>query len=125
MATKSKEVSLDMRTHIVNLNKSGKSYREIQKMVKLPFTTIGYIVRKYKNTGRVENERRPGSPSKLTSRNKRSIVKAAIRKPQISAQKIADGLLASSNIRVTAQTIRNVLHSAGLKGRTPRKKPMK
>ncbi|KAF8794983.1 Protein lev-9 like protein [Argiope bruennichi] len=41
MVTKSKEVSLDTRTHIVNLNKSGNSYREIQKMVKFSFTTIG------------------------------------------------------------------------------------
>ncbi|GFT24054.1 transposable element Tcb1 transposase [Trichonephila clavipes] len=31
--------------------------------------------------------------------------------------------LSSCNVSVSAQTVRNVLHSAGLKARTPRKKP--
>ncbi|GFY30648.1 transposable element Tcb2 transposase [Trichonephila clavipes] len=40
-----------------------------------------------------------------------------------SAQNIANELLSSCNVSVSAQTVRNVLHSAGLKARTPRKKP--
>ncbi|GFV94629.1 hypothetical protein TNCV_3826961 [Trichonephila clavipes] len=40
-----------------------------------------------------------------------------------SAQNIANELLSSCNVLVSAQTIRNVLHSAGLNARTPRKKP--
>ncbi|GFT17183.1 transposable element Tcb1 transposase [Trichonephila clavipes] len=40
-----------------------------------------------------------------------------------SAQNITHELLSSCKISVSAQTVRNVLHSAGLKARTPRKKP--
>ncbi|GFV81342.1 hypothetical protein TNCV_4773681 [Trichonephila clavipes] len=40
-----------------------------------------------------------------------------------SAQNIANELESSCNVSVSAQTVRNVLHSAGLKARTPRKKP--
>ncbi|GFW91858.1 uncharacterized protein TNCV_4080181 [Trichonephila clavipes] len=76
-----------MRKHIAELQKEGKSFREIGKILKLSFTTVGYIVKKYLETGRVENKPRPGGPSKLTSRAKRMIV------------------------------------SAGLKARTPKKKP--
>ncbi|GFV74306.1 transposable element Tcb2 transposase [Trichonephila clavipes] len=40
-----------------------------------------------------------------------------------SAQNIANELLSSYNVSVSAQIVRNVLHSAGLSARTPRKKP--
>ncbi|GFX09139.1 paired domain-containing protein [Trichonephila clavipes] len=82
-----------MRKHITELHKEGKSFREIGKVLKLSFTTVRYIVKKYLETGSVENKARPSGPSKLTSRAKRMI------------------------------TVRNVLRSAGLKSRTPRKKP--
>ncbi|GFT26560.1 transposable element Tc1 transposase [Trichonephila clavipes] len=66
---------------------------------------------------------RPGGSSKLTSRAKRMTVRSATNKPMTSAQNIANELLSSCNVSVSAQTVRNVLHSAGLKARTPRKKP--
>ncbi|GFV73841.1 hypothetical protein TNCV_926811, partial [Trichonephila clavipes] len=74
-------------------------------------------------TGSDENKPRPGGPSKLTSRAKRSIVRSATNKPMVSSQNIANELLSSCNVSVSAQTVRNVLHSAGLKARTPRKIP--
>ncbi|GFU22192.1 hypothetical protein TNCV_2540871, partial [Trichonephila clavipes] len=51
------------------------------------------------------------------------IAGSATNKPKSSAQNIANELLSSCNVSVSAQTVRNVLHSAGLKARTPRKKP--
>ncbi|GFW07906.1 hypothetical protein TNCV_3920391 [Trichonephila clavipes] len=53
------------------------------------------------------------------------IVRSATKKPMTSAQNIANELLSPSScsVSVSAQTVRNVLHSAGLKARTPRKKP--
>ncbi|GFX17011.1 paired domain-containing protein [Trichonephila clavipes] len=86
MVPKTKEISLDNRKHITELHKEGKSFREIGKMLKLSFTTVGYIVKKYSETGSFENKPRPGGP-------------------------------------MSAQTVSNVLHGAGLKARTPRKKP--
>ncbi|GFY13447.1 transposable element Tc1 transposase [Trichonephila clavipes] len=51
------------------------------------------------------------------------ILRSAASKPMTSAQNIANELLSSCNVSVSSQTVRNVLHSAGLKARTPRKKP--
>ncbi|GFU94402.1 transposable element Tcb2 transposase [Trichonephila clavipes] len=82
-----------------------------------------YIVKKYLKTGSAENKPRPGDPSKLTSRAKRMIVRSATNKPMTSTQNIANELLSSCNVSVSAQTVRKVLYSAGLKARTPRKKP--
>ncbi|GFY05329.1 paired domain-containing protein [Trichonephila clavipes] len=93
MAPKTKEISLDMRKHITELHKEEKSSREIGKILKLSFTTVGYIIKKYLETSSVENKPRPGSPSKLTSRAKRMIVRSATNKPMTSAQNIANELL--------------------------------
>ncbi|GFU86301.1 paired domain-containing protein [Trichonephila clavipes] len=123
MAPKTKEIFLDMRKPITELHKVGKSFREIGKVLKLSFTTVGYIVKKYLETGSVENKPKFGGPSKLTSRAKRMIVRSATNKPMASAQNIANELLSSCNVSVSAQTVRNVLYRAGLKARTPRKKP--
>ncbi|GFT50070.1 transposable element Tcb2 transposase [Trichonephila clavipes] len=123
MAPKTKEISLDKRKHIIELHKEGKSFREIGKILKLSFTIIGYIVKKYLETGSVENKPRPGGPSKLTSRAKRMIVRSATNKPMTSPQNIANELLSSCNVSLSAQTVRNLLHSTGLKARIPRKKP--
>ncbi|GFX65961.1 paired domain-containing protein [Trichonephila clavipes] len=73
MAPKTKEISLDMRKHITELCKEGKSFQKIGKIFKLSFTTVGYIIKKYLETGSVENKPRPGGPRKLTSRAKRMI----------------------------------------------------
>ncbi|GFX03397.1 transposable element Tcb2 transposase [Trichonephila clavipes] len=51
------------------------------------------------------------------------IVRSATNKPMPSAQNIVNELLSSCNVSVSAQTVRNGLHSTGLKARTPRKKP--
>ncbi|GFY05746.1 paired domain-containing protein [Trichonephila clavipes] len=123
MAPKTKEISLDTRKHITELHKKGKSFQEIGKILKLSFTTVSYIVKKYLETGSVEIKPRPGGPSKLTSRAKQMIVRSATNKQMASAQNIANELLPSYNVFLSAQTVRNVLHSAGLKARTPRKKP--
>ncbi|GFU84925.1 transposable element Tcb2 transposase [Trichonephila clavipes] len=119
MAPKTK----DERKHITELHKEEKSFREIGKILKLSFTTVVYIVKKYLETGSGENKPRPDGPSKLTSRAKRMIVRSATNKTMTSVQDIANELLSSCNVSVSAQTVRNVLHSAGLKARTPRKKP--
>ncbi|GFX95372.1 paired domain-containing protein [Trichonephila clavipes] len=98
MAPKTKEISLDMRKHITELQKEGKSFRETGKILKLLFTTVGYIVKKYLETGSVENKPKPGGPSKLISRAKRMIVRSETNKPMTSAQNIANELLSLSVI---------------------------
>ncbi|GFX67118.1 transposable element Tcb2 transposase [Trichonephila clavipes] len=110
-----------MRKHIKEVHKEGKSFREIGKILKLYH--LQPLVTSYLETGSVENKFRPGGPSKLTSRAKRLIVRSATNKPMTSVQNFTNELLSSCNVSVSAQTVRNVLHSTGLKVRIPRKKP--
>ncbi|GFW85746.1 transposable element Tcb2 transposase [Trichonephila clavipes] len=59
---------------MLEFHKEGKSFREMEKNLKLSFTTVGYIVKKYLETGSVENNPILGGSSKLTSGAKRLIV---------------------------------------------------
>ncbi|GFW39837.1 paired domain-containing protein [Trichonephila clavipes] len=93
MAPKTNEFSLDIRKHITELHKEGKYFREIGNILKLSFSFVSYIVKKYLETASVENQPRNGGPSKLTSRAKRMIVRSATNKPMTSARNIANELL--------------------------------
>ncbi|GFT46623.1 transposable element Tcb1 transposase [Trichonephila clavipes] len=96
--------------------------RKIEKIYKTVIYNHWLHRKKYLETGSVENKPRPGGPSKLTPRAKRMIVRSATNKPMTSAQNISNELL-SCNVSVSAQTVRNLVHSAGLKAKTPRYKP--
>ncbi|GFW18717.1 paired domain-containing protein [Trichonephila clavipes] len=123
MAPKTKEISLDMRkTYITELHKE-KIFPGNRKNFKTVIYNRWLYHKKYLEAGSVENKPKPGGSSKLTSRAKRMIVRSATNKPMTSAQNFTNELLSSCNVSVSAQTVRNVLHSAGLKARTPRKKP--
>lgn len=123
MASKKCEVPKSMRERIIAFREMGLSYRDIHDIVKINFSTVRYIIKKYEETGNTDNKRRSGRPSKLTSRARRSIVRNALNNPLSSAKKIAIDIASETRITVTPQTIRNVLHDVGLKGRRPRKKP--
>lgn len=82
-----------------------------------------YIVKKKKTTGSTENQPRTGRPKVLTVRQRRQVVKQALKNPSKSAQNLADDLASCSGKHVALQTIRNVLHNEGIRGRRPVKKP--
>ena len=124
MTRKKSEISISMRDRVIFLRKRGESYRKIGKELNLSFTTVQYIIKKYERTNSTENKPRTGRPRILTERERRNIVKEATKKPFISARSLANDLASTSGKSVDPQTIRNVLHSAQIYGRTARKKPL-
>lgn len=123
MANKKSEISISLRDRVIFLRKRGQSYRKIGLELKLNFTTVQYIVQKYERTGSTQNEPRTGRPKILTARERRTIIREATAKPFSSAQTLANHIASTSSKSVCAQTVRNVLHSAEIYGRTARKKP--
>ena len=112
-----------MREEIILLRNKGRSYRQIGADLKLNYSTVRYIIKKREETGSVENKARSGRPKKLSTRDRRQIVRSVQNKPFTSAQSLANDIASSSGKVVCAQTVRNVLHNVGLHGRTARKKP--
>ncbi|GFV93800.1 paired domain-containing protein [Trichonephila clavipes] len=108
MTHKPKEISLDMRKHITELHKEVTSLREIGKIMKLSFTTVGYIVKKYLETGSVESKPRPGGPSKLTSRAKVQSSETPASVTSVVGNGIPRPTCASKSFLVTHQNSRKI-----------------
>lgn len=119
MAPKSRKIPVSVRQEVLILHRAGNSNREIGNKVNLSFSTVRYIIER----GTTENKQRTGRPRALNERERRKVVKDALRKPTHSAQKLAHDLASCSGKTVTPQTIRNVLHNKGIRGRRPLKKP--
>uniref|UniRef100_T1HCL9 HTH_Tnp_Tc3_2 domain-containing protein n=1 Tax=Rhodnius prolixus TaxID=13249 RepID=T1HCL9_RHOPR len=77
----------------------------------------------YEERGTTENSKGNGRRKKLNGRMKSKIKHEALKIPMISAQALADMVQSTSGISVSERTIRNALHSDGLHGRVPKKKP--
>jgi transposase len=120
---KKKEISSGKRHEIIFLHQEGHSNRKISEKVNLPPSTVGYIVRKYRNEGLVEGNRdRPGRPKKTSERIDRIIVRKVKANRKETAGKIAAAMEEEFNVKVCPQTVRNRIRETGLKGRIARKK---
>ena len=82
-----------------------------------------HVIKKYEETATTENRSRSGRPNVLTVRERRHIIREVVKNPFVSAQNLSVDIATSSGTTITAQTIRNVLHSATIYGRAERKEP--
>lgn len=119
-----KEIDIVQRARVVALRECGKTYREIGEIVGLSHTTCRYIVKRHTDTGTITSRPRPGRPKKLAEREREAIVEEISNDPFKSAANIASHVEEIGGPSVSAQTIRNVLHSEGIYGRTARRKPL-
>ena len=79
MGRKGRELSLDIKKLVVELYENSHKVSEISKLLSVPFMTISNTVKKYRNTGSVENKKRSGRPKLVSDSNYRklkSLVKA-------------------------------------------------
>jgi transposase len=122
MGRKTKELSLVCKDRIVSLFKPGLTYRKIGTLVNLSFVTVQCVIKKFKTTNSIENNKRSGRPRVLSTRDSRNLVQQVARNPETSARKLAEDLATATGKHVSLQTTRNRLHDSGYKGRAARKK---
>lgn len=121
---KTRELSTDLRQNIINFHKKGKGYRIISKELDLPLSTVGNIIRKYKNSEHaVANLPRSGRPRKLTDGNARWISRKVQKNPFITRGEIQSDLK-EAGADVGKDTISRALNRTGLLSRSPRKVPL-
>jgi len=82
--------------------------------------TVGDIVRRFKNEGRVASIKQKGQPKKLTDREEAEIVRRVKKNPRLSAPESK----ADHGMTVSAQTVRCTIKKQGYNGRVARKKPL-
>jgi transposase len=121
---KTKEISAEKRASVICFHKEGFSVRQISKKTHLPPSTVGYIVKKFRDEGLVcQNRHRSGRPRCTSRREDRKIVREVKKKRRKTANKIAVELKEELSVSVSAQTVRNRIHEHGFYGRVLRKKP--
>jgi transposase len=116
-----RSISTEKRSSIISLLNEGYSHRQIQARTGVGKGSIGRISKEV--DGNKENHS-GGRPSKLSSRDKQSIIR------QITSGKLDNAVQATQFINSTIstpvcpQTVRNVLKEAGFRSATKKKVPM-
>ena len=73
MAPHGKELSGDIKRHIVALHEDGQSYKKIANTLKLSCSTVTKIIQHFKRAGSTRNRPQVGRPKKLSPRAERHI----------------------------------------------------
>lgn len=119
---RSKELSEDLPSRIVDLYKAGKGYKTISKSLAVHQSTVREIVYKWREFGTVASLPRSGRSPKMTT-SQRTILREVKKNPRVSAKDLQKSL-AQSNISVRTSTICKTLAKNGVHGKTPRRKPL-
>lgn len=122
-----KETSFDLRSLVINHqgDQNGrKTQVEIAILLKIPRSTVQYIIRKYNSTGLIVNKQGRGRKPKFSIREKRAIVKKVKVNPKLSISKIKAQVENETGKKADKKTIANVLKSEGFKSCRARKKPL-
>ncbi|GBM07244.1 hypothetical protein AVEN_25498-1 [Araneus ventricosus] len=122
MARSRKETTISIRKLIIFHDSSGKSVRNIAKLVNLSHSAVQYVIKRFKEENRIENKVRKGRPAKLTKRDQRFIIRKFVKNPRLSALKVSAKFDENFSTSISPETVRRVLRAAGLNRRSARRK---
>ena len=106
-----KSITAALRDNILAQLQAGKSARAVSQSLHVPKSTVGDI---RKSLGRNLKPAKTGRPAKLSPAEKRYCVHSVTTGQQKSAVQVARSLIHDFNVVASAQTVRRVLHDAGL-----------
>ena len=119
-----KELSDDLKRHIVALHEDDQYYKKIANTLKLSCRTVTKIIQRFKRGGSTQNRSRVGRPKKLSARAECHIQMLSLKDRRRSAVSIAAEIEEVGGQPVSAQTIHHILHQIGVHGCHFRRKPL-
>ncbi|KAG2465241.1 TCB1 transposase, partial [Polypterus senegalus] len=120
---KSKELSVDLRDRIVLRHKSGEGYRKISAALKVPMSTVAFIIHKWKKFKTTQTLPRAGRPSKLSDWGRRALVREVTKNLMVTLSELQRSSVERGEPSSRA-TISAAIHQSGLYGRVGRRKPL-
>ncbi|GBN09234.1 hypothetical protein AVEN_48114-1 [Araneus ventricosus] len=122
MARSRKETTISIRKLIIFHHSSGKSVRNVAKLVNLYHSTGQYVIKRCIEENLIENKVRKGRPAKLTERDQRFIIRKFVKNPCLSALKVSAEFNEKFSTPISPETVRRVLRAAESNGRSTRRK---
>ncbi|KAK3556622.1 hypothetical protein QTP70_010815 [Hemibagrus guttatus] len=120
---KSKKLCLNLRDRIVSRHRSGDGYRKISAALKVPISTVAFIIHKWKQFGTMRTLPRAGRLAKLSNRGRRALVREVTKNSMVTLKELQHFSVerGEPSRRIT---ISAALHQSGLYGRVARQKPL-
>ena len=83
-----KDLFGELRDRIVRRHKSAEGYKTISRVLKVPKSTVSYIIRKWKEYGTTQTLPRAGCPTKLSNWTRRTLVRKVTYNPMTTVVEI-------------------------------------
>jgi transposase len=111
------------RGEIVGLSKGSFSQRNIAKLLDIPKSTVGDVIKKYNEQGLTTTASRSGRPEVLSEHDKRHLMNVAKENRSNTLEELTDNFNTAMNISVSNRTIQRTLHKEGYSGHAAKKNP--
>lgn len=121
---KRKEISVEKRAQIVILQKTGKTYREIAKILKVSLGAVQNAIHRNRETGVNTDRKRSGRPRKTVQRVDNKIYAMSKAERFKSASTIRAEINEDLDSPISLTTVKRRLREKGMIGRVAVKKPL-
>lgn len=112
-----KKIPLDTRNLMVQLREERKSFREIANMVKIIRAAVQSIIKNFNLRGTTSNKLRSGCPTKLNTRDVRTIIRKVQNNLKINASKLTQHIVEATGKNCYSESVKRILRKAGFHGR--------
>lgn len=113
MSKKKQELSSDVKELIVDLNLRGLNNNKISETIGIHRSTVGRILKKFNESGSVENNRRSGRPRLTDDRGDRKIFRLVKTNRRQSLRDITTSFNNTVSVKVSNRTVRRRLKQEG------------
>lgn len=123
MSRQNGQIPIEIRNLIIKHHKSGKSVREIGKIVERSHSSVHNVIKRFNDNKQIKNKSKKSNRKIFTEVDERWIVRKIRQNPKLSAVKITNEVEIQLQKKVNPETVRNVLRKYGFNGRVARRKP--
>ena len=119
-----KQTTAEERQIVIRNFESGRSFREIGKIINRSSSTVQYIIKRYRKENRITNRPRKAPNKKFNEHDERWIRRKIKENPRLSAPKLTNEVEKYLGKSANPETVRRILRKQNFHGRTARNKPL-